>query len=76
VLGLLEHVHGRAWFLIVALREAARPREFSPIETEAVEPLAAEMVVDMFDLLSVGDDCEIAALFGDLCVGRGKVEDV
>src|SRR5208282_3295947 len=75
VLGLLEHVPCSARFVIAPLAQAACPREFSPIETEAVEPLTAKMVVDVLDVVSVGDDCEITALFRASRVARGEVQD-
>ncbi len=68
MLGLLKHVPCRARLVIAPLAEAACAREFSPVETETVEPLTAEMVVDVLDLVSIRDDCQIAALSSGLPV--------
>ena len=56
VLGLIEHVPHRPRLVIAPLSETTCLREFSPIETKAVEPLTAKMVVDVLDVVSVGDD--------------------
>src|ERR1700730_6797104 len=75
MLGLLEHVSCSTRLVIAPFAEAARAREFSPVETEAVEPLTAEMVVDVLDIVSVDDDCKIAALFQISRVCRCEMED-
>ena len=74
MLRLLKHVPGRARLVIAPLAKAAGPSELSPVKTEAVEPLAAEMVVDVLDIVSVGGDGKIAALFRASGVGRGEVQ--
>src|SRR6202023_3463329 len=75
VLGLLEHVLGRARLVVVALAQAPGARELAPIEAEAVEPLGAEMVVDVRDIGAGGSDGEVAALLGrPLAVGGGEME--
>ena len=75
VLGLLEHVPGGARLLVAALAQPPGAGEFAPIEAEAVEPLAAEVIVDMLDVGAVGGDGEVAALLGrPLAVGGGEMQ--
>ena len=59
----------------MALRHAAGAGEFAPVEREAVEPLAAEVIVDMLDIVGVGHDRQVAALLRrpDL-VGGGQMQ--
>ena len=65
----------RAGFRIAPLAQRAGPRKFAPIEAKAVEPLAAQVIVDMLDAVAVGRDREIAALgCRSAQVGRSEMQ--
>ena len=75
MLRLLEHVLRRSRLVIAPLAQSACPGEFTPIEAETVEPLTAEMIVDMLDAVPVRGDRKVAALFSrPVHVGRGEVQ--
>ena len=75
VLGLLPHLGRRARRFVASLRHWAWLREFAPIAAEAVEPLAAHVIVDVLDAVAFGRDREIAALpFRPVDIGRAEVQ--
>ena len=73
--GCWNMLRGRARLLVAPLAQAAGPREFAPVEAEAVEPLPAQMIVDVLDAVALGRDREIAALRRrPVDVGGGEVQ--
>ena len=70
VLGLVEHVAVEPRLVVVPLWQPPGPRELAPEQVEVVEPLAAEMVVEMVDILSIGGDRDVARLPVRQLIGR------
>ena len=75
VLGLQAHVLGGARLVVVPLRQPAGAGEFLPVDGEVVEPLAAEVMVGVVDIVGIGGDGQIAALrLRQVGIGRGQVQ--
>ena len=75
MLRLLEHVGGWARLLIASLAKRTGSREFAPVPAQAIEPLPAHVIVDVFDTTALSRQREVAALpLRPVDVGGGEVE--
>ena len=75
VLRLLPHLRRRARLVVAPLGQGSGLGEFPPVAAQAVEPLAADVIVHMLDPVAIGRDREIAALRGrPVDIGGGEVQ--